>query len=153
MQEYLDTCDEFSIYLFHARQEHWKYDQRFTRSRHKAANGPCSAAYQNRLLTTTPSPRNFDKGIDRVTLVQIQCASSILKAFLVQRFRLEGECRNRSQIDRRLMILISNFANPQSLPKIRTSSMFLPAVDLQSTPASTISSCGCLVQVTSFRRG
>ena len=31
--------------------------------------------------------------------------------------------------------------------------MFLPAVDLQSTSASTISSCGCLVQVTSFRRG
>ena len=45
------------------------------------------------------------------------------------------------------------FANLQSLPKIWTSSMFLPAVDLQSTPASTISSCGCLVQVTSFRGG
>ena len=41
VQEYLDTCDELSIYLFHPRQEHWKYDQRFTRSRHKVANaGP-----------------------------------------------------------------------------------------------------------------
>ena len=46
--------------------------------------------------------------VDGDTLVQVSHVSSVLKAlFLVQRFRLEGECRNRSQIDQRwLMILI-----------------------------------------------
>ena len=41
VQEYLDTCNKCLIYLFNPRQENWKYDLRFTRSRRKVANaGP-----------------------------------------------------------------------------------------------------------------
>ena len=81
--------------------------------------------------------------MDRVTLIQIQCASSILKALFIQRFMLEGECWNQSQINQQLMIVIRNFANLQSLPQDLVIILLSPAVDLQSTPASTISSCGC----------
>ena len=75
--------------------------------------------------------------MDRVTLIQVQRASSILKALFIQRFMLEGECWNQSQINQQLMIVIRNFANLQSLPQDLDIIFLSPAADLQSTPAST----------------
>ena len=73
--------------------------------------------------------------VDGDTLVQVSHASSVLKAlFLVQRFRLEGECRNRSQIDQRwLMILIRCMGQPsissQDLDIIYVSARRRPSVN------------------------
>ena len=64
VQEYLDTCDEFSIYLFHPRQEYWKYDQRFTRSRHKVANaGPAQQLIRINCWRRRSHPAISTKGL------------------------------------------------------------------------------------------
>ena len=85
----------------HPRQELQTYDQRFTRSRHNVAT---RALFSSISASTADDEAVAPQGRSRVdgdilrVLVQVSHASSV---------RLEGECRNRSQIYQRwLMILI-----------------------------------------------
>ena len=105
----LPSCNEFSIFIFwHARKELQKYDQWFTGSRHKVAmQALFSSISASAADNDTVTPQVWAR-VDRDNLVQVSYASSVLKAlFLIPRFQLEGECRNRHQHNQRwLMILI-----------------------------------------------
>ena len=92
----------------HLRQELQKYDQRFTRSRHKVAMQALFSSISASPADDDAVAPQLQSRIDGDTLVQVSHASSVLKAlFLDQRFQLVGGCRNRSQIDQCwLMILI-----------------------------------------------
>ena len=98
----------------HPRQELQKYDQRFTRSRHKVATRALFSRISASTADDDAVAPQVRSRVDGDTLVQVSHASSVLKAwFLVQGFRSEGECRNRSQIDQCwLMILIRCMGQP-----------------------------------------